>query len=461
MHLINKIWQMLRPSQKPDPDQIHLEQDNGMLTIPRDNHSISRKQISPNALKVLYRLKDAGYSAYLVGGAVRDLLLGKHPKDFDIATDAHPEEVNALFRNSVLIGRRFRLVHVRFGREIIEVATFRANHTQGMVSSKAQQNEEGMLTRDNVYGSIEEDAVRRDFTVNGLYYNIDGFIVHDYAQGFADLNERVIRMIGDPVSRYREDPVRMLRALRFSVKLDFTIEKKTSDSIFECGQLLEAIPPARMFDEVLKLFLSGYGEAVYHALQKYNLFEQLFPDTQALIVSDSAEHALVENFILCALRNSDVRITEGKSVTPAFLLAALLWHPLQEKLKNIQDLQDLPPIPVLHQAAHETIIEQCQYVSIPRRFGTTIKAIWELQLRLPYRKGRRALQVLDNPKFRAGYDFLLIREKSGEKLEDLGAWWTRFQFAKEEQKLSMIQVLDSAPKSKSARTKQKANAAQR
>ena len=446
MGFINKLLDIVRGENAP-PAAAH-DTATGPRVIPRDQHGISRRDISDNALKVLYRLKDAGYQAYLVGGGVRDLLLGGQPKDFDIATDAHPEQVHKLFRNSILIGRRFRLVHVRFGREIIEVATFRASHSSDNNGTQARQSANGMLTRDNVYGSVDEDALRRDFTVNAMYYNIDGFTIHDFANGVEDIQNRTIRMIGEPYERYREDPVRMLRAIRFAAKLDFNIADQTGDPIDELGHLLEPIPAARMFEEILKLFLAGQGEATYTLLQDYNLFRYLFPATQAAIEADQTETQLVESFIIRALRNSDERISHGKSVTPAFLLAALLWAPLQARIATIRNM---PPVPALHHAAQDVIQEQVKSTSIPRRFSTPMKEIWDMQLRLPRRHGNRAQQLLEHKRFRAGYDFLLIREASGEPLQELGEWWTRFQYASEEQRLEMSKALGNPPRPKRKR----------
>jgi len=445
MGFINKLFKKVRGN--ASAIEAH-DPSSGPRIIGRDQHAISRRDISDSALKVLYRLKDAGYQAYLVGGGVRDLLLGGEPKDFDIATDAHPEQVHKLFRNSILIGRRFRLVHVRFGREIIEVATFRANHTSDNSDNQARQADSGMLTRDNVYGTVDEDALRRDFTINAMYYNINGFTIHDFANGLEDIQNRTVRMIGDPYERYREDPVRMLRAIRFAAKLDFYIADETGDPIDELGHLLEPIPAARMFEEILKLFLAGQGEATYELLQDYNLFRYLFPQTQAAIEADESEEQRVETFILRALRNSDERISHGKSVTPAFLLAAFLWHPLQARVAKIRNM---PPVPALHQAAQDVIQEQVKSTSIPRRFSTPMKEIWDMQIRLPRRHGNRAQQLLENKRFRAGYDFLLIREAAGEELEDLGEWWTSFQYAGDSQRMEMTKALGKAPRPKRKR----------
>ena len=292
MGFISKLVNMVKG------DQPAAAAPTGPTIITRDEHDISRRDISDNALKVLYRLKDAGYQGFLVGGGVRDILLGKQPKDFDIATDAHPEQVHKLFRNSILIGRRFRLVHVRFGREVIEVATFRASHLSSENSNQAKQSESGMLLRDNVYGTVDDDAMRRDFTINAMYYNINGFTIHDFAGGIDDIEKRSIRMIGDPQARYREDPVRMLRAIRFAAKLDFEIESATAEPMHTLGHLLEPIPAARMFEEVLKLLLSGNGEQTYYLLRDYDLFKCLFPATDAAIENDETPEYQVEEFVV-------------------------------------------------------------------------------------------------------------------------------------------------------------------
>ncbi len=396
--------------------------------IPRDNHPISRKDISSPALKVLYRLNNANYQAYLVGGGVRDLLLGLHPKDFDIATDAHPEEVHGLFKNSRLIGRRFKLVHVLFGREVIEVATFRGHHEAPALSAnQSTSSEHGMLLRDNVYGTMEEDALRRDFTVNALYYCVKDFTIYDYANGLEDIEKRELRLIGDPATRYREDPVRMLRAVRFAAKLDFTIASETEKPIFELASLLGNIPAARLFDEVLKLMLSGKALTTFRMLQHYNLFGQLFPGAERSLKQGPDRYLkLVEQ----ALVNTDERIKQRKPVTPAFLYASLLWPALEDQWEKNKG-NGTPPFPALQQAAQKVITIQCKSTSIPKRFSLNMKEIWELQLRLPRRNGNKAAQMISHPRFRAAYDFLLLREQSGENLDGLGQWWTDYQASDE------------------------------
>ena len=402
----------------------------GATVIPRDQHPISRKQISDNALKVMYRLNNANHDAYLVGGAVRDLLLGGHPKDFDIATDATPEQVRALFSNSRIIGRRFQIVHVRFGREIIEVTTFRGHHPESddttqpktSKSAKSVKSAEGMLLRDNVYGTVEEDALRRDLTVNALYYSVKGFAVHDYCHAMDDLSNKVIRMIGEPAQRYREDPVRMLRVIRFAAKLGFQLHNDTAKPLKSMAELLYSIPSARLFDEVLKLFMSGHAVKTYQLLCEHQLFEKLFPQSDALKQQDAHAQTLIEQ----AFANTDSRINEGKPVTPAFIYAALLWPSVREEIKN-QDLQKMPPMAAFHEAANRVIQLQQQHTAIPKRFQIPMREIWELQLRLPKNGGNRAQKLFQHPRFRAAYDFLLLREQSGEIPSGLGDWWTEYQ----------------------------------
>lgn len=409
--------------------------------IPRDQHNVSRSMISEPAKKVLHRLNKSGFEAYLVGGGVRDIVLGGRPKDFDIATNATPEEVHDLFRNSRLIGRRFRIVHVVFGREIIEVTTFRGNvgeSENGHADDEHKTSEHGLLLRDNVYGNLEDDALRRDFTINALYYCIQDFTIIDFANGMQDLHNRQIRLIGDPATRYREDPVRMLRAVRFAAKLGFEIEPETEAPIRELAPLLGHIPPARLFDEVLKLFSAGYGETTYQLLRDYGLLELLFPETvRALEAGESDE------LIRQALRNTDARIAQGKSVTPYFLFAAMLWPALQAEWRRRQDNGD-PVQPALHGAIGKVIGRQVQATSIPKRFSGPMKEIWELQIRLPRRQGKRALATVSHPRFRAAYDFLLVRESAGEIEPGLGDWWTKFQKVDERGQEKMLSELGSS-----------------
>ncbi|MFK7161715.1 polynucleotide adenylyltransferase PcnB [Marinospirillum sp. MEB164] len=389
--------------------------------LPRAQHPLSRSEIHDGALKVLYRLHNQGFEAYLVGGCIRDRLLGIRPKDFDVATNATPEQVNQIFRNSRLIGRRFRIVHVRFGREIIEVTTFRGTQQQPS-QAQHQQTEEGMLLRDNVWGSIEEDAARRDFTINALYYNIADFSIHDFTGGLQDLEQRQLRLIGDPETRYREDPVRMLRAVRFAAKLDFQLEAQTAAALRPCASLLLQVAPARLFDEVLKLFLSGKAVKTFHLLQEQHLFQFLFPATAEAFREDPTSLKLVEQ----ALANTDLRIEQEKPVTPAFLYAALLWPGV--KMRFDKKLSEgCPPFPALQQASQRLLEMQSQHITLPKRFAFPMREIWDLQLKLPQPHGKKAWQLLQHPRFRAAYDFLLLREAAGEATQGFGQWWTAFQ----------------------------------
>ncbi len=395
--------------------------DRSFRIIARAQHSISRKNISPGALRVLYRLHEAGYQAFLVGGAVRDLLLGGKPKDFDIATNATPEQVRAQFRNCRLIGRRFRLAHVVFGREIVEVATFRGSSDDG---SGDRHSVDGRLVRDNVYGSLEEDAVRRDFTVNALYYDIADFSVRDAVGGMADLEQRVMRLIGDPELRYREDPVRMLRAARLAAKLRFEIAPETAAPFAELGPLLADAPPARLFDESLKLFLGGYGLESFRALERYGLLQHVFPATARVLAAGTAPH--FRDLIEQTLANTDARVREDKPITPAFLFAAMLWEPVRVGAHSLHGT-GMDAASAWTHAVDRVLREQAQRVAIPRRFTITIEEIWALQPRFAQRTKKRAMRLLEHPRFRAAYDFLLLRANESAELAELGAWWTQAQ----------------------------------
>ncbi|ALT00281.1 polynucleotide adenylyltransferase PcnB [Lacimicrobium alkaliphilum] len=424
--------------------------------MPRAEHDVSRKDISDNALKVLYRLHNAGYQAYLVGGCVRDLLLGLHPKDFDVATDAEPEQIKALFRNCRLIGRRFRLAHIVFGRDVIEVATFRGHHDseeQGASDKLSRRSDEGLLLRDNVFGSIEEDAERRDFTANAMYYNIADFSITDFANGMQSLKERKLHLIGDPETRYREDPVRMLRAVRFAAKLDMQISSEAGDIIPRLAPLLANIPPARLFEEVLKLFLAGRAEQTFDLLQEYGLFGQLFPMLQPMLkVADSKENLFVRQVLI----NTDDRINNDQRVTPAFIYAAMLWYPMEQRFDELMAESGLSPHDAFNMAINDVLQAQQKRIMIPKRFSMPIRDIWVLQQRLPKRFGRRAFQLLDHPKFRAGYDFLLLRASvEGGELEELGKWWTDFQDASGDERTSMLAQLKGSTKGKGRRRPRK------
>lgn len=388
--------------------------------ISRAEHGISRKQIDERALKVLYRLHNAGFQAFLVGGAVRDLLLGLEPKDFDVATDAKPEEVRRLFKNCRLIGRRFRLAHIHFGREIIEVATFRGAHSDE--NQEGVLDDSGRILRDNVYGTLEQDVWRRDFKVNALYYNIADFSVVDYTGAMSDVNERTLRMIGDAPTRYREDPVRMLRAVRFAAKLDFQIHEESETPILELASILSEIPSARLFDEAIKLFHSGNAVKCFELLQRYQLLQILFPQTQ-LALSRDAEY---EVFVIKVLQNTDRRIMDGKPVNPAFVFAALLWYPILEQAKWFLN-EGLPVNVAMQKAIDKVLPEQLRITSIPKRLSMIMKDIWFMQDRLRNHSGKRAFSVFSHQRFRAAYDFLCLRSAAGENVEKDCQFWTHLQ----------------------------------
>jgi poly(A) polymerase len=405
---------------------------NTVRIYPRAEHTISRSQISENALKVLLRLKKADFEAYLVGGCVRDLLLGREPKDFDVATNASPEQVKQIFRNCRIIGRRFRLAHVFFGREIIEVATFRGSEPEE--SDQQVVHEDGRLLRDNVFGTLEQDVWRRDFTVNALYYNIRDFSVIDYTGGMQDHSAGVLRLIGDPVVRYREDPVRMLRAIRFSVKLGFTMHPDTERPISKLADLLKSIPSARLYDEMLKLFLAGYGLQTFELLRHFGLFAILFPSTENCLKTQDQNFPRL--FLIKALENSDKRFAEGKSLTPYFLLAALLWEPLliaaQKRITHGEN-----ETIAYQNAANEILNNQIKITALPRHITQAMREVWFLQNKFSRTVGARPFRLLEQPKFRAAYDFLQLRAETGSAEPALVDWWTRFQEADEELRLKM------------------------
>lgn len=377
------------------------------------------QQLCPSATEVVRRLQNAGYEAYIVGGSVRDLLLGKVPKDYDVATDATPEQVKGIFPRSHLIGRRFRLAHVRLDGVLVEVATFRGQQ-------EGQTTNDGRILRDNVWGSLEEDALRRDFTINALFMDPVSGDVKDFAGGFQDLMERKLRLIGDPVTRYREDPVRLLRAARFVAKLGVEPVPETMAPIAELAPLLENIPPARLFEEVSKLFLTGHAVATLEALQRFRLTGSLFPTLKR-----EGQPGQVETGQLMhqAMLNTDTRIREDKSVTPAFLYAVLLWSPVKARAEYHQS-QGLTELQALEHAGEEVIARQVSRTAIPRRFSAVTRQIWDMQARFSKTRGRRTLNVINHPRFRAGYDFLLLRLAEEPELQQFADFWTEIQKGK-------------------------------
>ena len=445
--------------------------------LSRDRHSVSRKKISKNALKVLYRLNEAGYQAYLVGGGVRDILLGLQPKDFDVATDATPEEIHDLFRNCRLIGRRFRLAHILFGREVIEVATFRAGHEgseqkTGIVPPRhdrknkshpkkdhlAKTSDQGMLVRDNVYGTMQEDAFRRDFTVNALYYTVKDFSVIDYADGLQDLAERKLRFIGDPSARYREDPVRILRAIRLACKLNLTIEEKTAEPIKELASLLTHVSSARLWDECNKMLLAGHAKKTWQELCEREVASYLFSQTEASLndKNDDKKCTDFNTFIQAALANTDKRIANEQPVTPAFLFAVFLWKPLQDLTEKLMK-KGMPAYEANQKASAKVMDVQRQAVAIPKRFSVIAKEIWSLQFRLTNLRKKSVHSLINHPRFRAAYDFLCLRAGSDLELVALAKWWTDYQQVDQESRVKMLNNATQPAKKRRKKTHKKSS----
>ena len=419
-------------------------------------HSLNARQlgitpdlISKYALNVVEKLQSHGYEAYIVGGCLRDILLGKRPKDFDVATNARPDQVQAIFqRQCRLVGRRFRLAHIMFGREIIEVATFRAAHSDAKFEKQAKQNEDGMLLRDNVYGTLEQDAERRDFTVNALYYDPKRNLLYDYYNGIADLKAGKLAIIGDPVKRYQEDPVRMLRAIRFMAKLDMFLDKPTELPIKQLVGLLKNIPPARLFDESLKLLQAGVGVKTYQLLREYHLFEQLFPSLMPYF-TDKAD-SFAERMIIKSLTSTDERIADKLRINSAFLFAAFFWYPLREKVEILKNEGGLNNHDAYALASNEIIDLLCSALAAPRRHTAVIRDIWFLQLQLSKRTGRHPERTMEHPKFRAAYDLLAMRaEIEGGEAIELATWWHEYQFSNIKQREQLVSEQNkNAPKPK-------------
>lgn len=387
--------------------------------IPRSDHPISRSNLPPGIVKVLYTLRDAGYQAYIVGGGVRDLLAGVRPKDFDIATDAHPEQIRRLFRSCRLVGRRFMIAHVRMGPEIIEVTTFR-----GPITGAHDRDETGRILSDNVYGTLEDDAFRRDFTINGLYYDIRDFAIVDYVGGMDDLKARRLRLIGDPELRYREDPVRMLRAVRIGNKLHFQMDPACAEPVARLAHLLREIPPARLFEEVLKLLLNPEAVENFRALHWFKLWTELFPDVARSFEQD---HENTRAFIEWALENTAERMKHDQPVSPAFLFAALLWPPIVARATALMQQQGHPEHIAIAQAGEEVLARQILRVAIPKRFSIPAREIWQMQSRFENRRGNAPRRFMSHPRFRAAYDFLLLRVQAGEVHQEVADFWTQAQ----------------------------------
>ncbi len=435
--LLGQAPNLPQPVSSLPPDQLVSHQPR---IISRGEHNISRKYINRNAVRVLYRLKEARFQSFLVGGGVRDMLLGRIPKDFDIATDATPEEISGLFRNCRLIGKRFRLAHVHFDEEIIEVATFRARHNSHFKPDEDVENHDdqnrifknGRIVRDNIYGTFEEDAWRRDFTINALYYNIYDFSVVDYTGGVEDLNARLIRLIGDPLQRYQEDPVRMLRAIRFAAKLDFTIHPESAAPIYDMGRLLKDIPSARLYEEVLKLFLSGHGWKSFELLEQYKLLSYLLPHFEKYFSRS-------KDLIQAVLQNTDERKQQHLTVSPTFLFAALLWTAVEETAKQLATEQSLNIFLALNEAAYSVTNQQHKRVAIPRRLILGMKEIWMTQPRLEQAwRSKKALVLVNQPRFRAAFDFLVLRAKVNPDLKEIADFWEMLFLASPEHRPDLL-----------------------
>jgi poly(A) polymerase len=424
------------------------------VRVPRGKHGLARDAISPSAAKVCTVLRDAGFSAYVVGGAVRDLLLGIEPKDFDVATDARPEQVKPLFRRALIIGRRFRLVHVLISGDTIEVSTFRAASPDSAVhDEKAHlQDEHGRVLRDNVFGTQAEDARRRDFTVNALYYDPASEELVDFHGGLADLKKRMLRVIGDPETRYREDPVRMLRAVRLAAKLGLTIDPASRAPIRSLAPLMERVPPARLFDEMLKLLLSGHASACLRQLREVGLHKGLLPLLDVIL-----EQPLGERFVTLALAQTDERVLAGRPVSPAFLFAALLWHEVLAAWKGHEGRGERSIVALEH-AMDEVLDTQAEKLAITRKLTATMREVWSMQPRFDVRSGARPYRLLESPRFRMAYDFLALRAASGEVPADLEAWWRTFQAADAETRKAML-LPDTEPRKRRRRRRRKTPAA--
>ena len=419
----------------------------------KDEHGIRKDELSNAAISVCEGLHRAGYKAFVVGGAVRDLLLNRHPKDYDVATDATPEQVKSVFRRARIIGRRFKLVHVMFRDETVEVSTFRANHPAADADEQdGRADEHGRLLRDNVYGNQEEDAIRRDFTMNALFYDPEREEVWDVVDGFADIKKKRVVMIGDPTARYREDPVRMLRAARLAAKLGFTIDTATEAPIAELAPLLDNVPTARLFDEMQKLLFSGHAFNGIEKMRALGLHTGLLPVLDALF-NDPAAKA----FVVLALQRTDERIAQDKGVSPPFLFAALFWWPMVQRWRALE-AKGVRPLQAMHEAMDDVLDKQRKTLAIPRRLDPLIKELWLAQPRFPHRSQRQAFRTLTHPRFRASYDFYALRAEAGDADKEIAAWWERFQFADEATRESML-LPDQEPKNKKRRRRKKKPAA--
>ena len=435
--MIRKLISRVFSSKKPKAG------NNEPAVIPVSSHGITRDRISSGSRRTCETLQAAGFKAYVVGGAVRDLLIGAEPKDFDVATDATPEEVKRAFRRSRIIGRRFQIVHVMMGQETLEVTTFR-----GALAEDTKKDEHGRVLHDNVFGSQAEDAARRDFTANALYYDPATEAVLDYHHGVGDLKQKTLRMIGEPRARYREDPVRMLRAARLGAKLGLSIDPAARAPIREMAELLENVPPARLFDEMLKLLMSGHAVKCLRQLREEGLHHGLLPLLDVIL-----EQPMGERFVWLSLENTDERVRQGKPVSPGFLFATLLWHEVLADWEA-RKAQGEHSQPALFDAMDAVLDKQSGKLAITRRIAGDIKDIWALQPRFEKRAGKTPYRLLEQPRYRAGWDFLRLRAQSGEIPMELPEWWDAFADANPDAREAML-VPDKAGTAKKRRRRKK------
>jgi len=417
-----------------------------------DAHGLNPDKVSKGARQVVKSLVEAGYCADLVGGCVRDLLLDKRPKDFDVVTDGSPEEVRQVFPRARIVGRRFRIVHVRVGREVIEVSTYRAGNEDEAEREDSAKNKFGRILRDNVFGTRDQDVHRRDFTVNALYYDINTNTVVDYVRGLDDIEAGRLRFIGDPFTRINEDPVRMLRAVRFKAKLGLALDSGLEALCRDHARLIRHDPPARLFDEVLKLFHSGHGVETFWLLRQFGLFAELFPEADRSYGEKDLDPDT--GIVLKGLKNTDLRISQRKPVIAAFLFACLFWRPVRLKCDRHEAKRKNHP-QILQRAAFDVLGRETERVMIPRRVSTVVIEIWDMQSRLETRRPRMVEKLLEHRRFRAAYDFLLLRSESGEVDPGLAKWWTDIQECDESSRQKMIKELGSSGPPRKRRKRQR------
>ena len=423
-----------------------------MISEPRvieaRQHGISPSDVNPGALKIVHTIQAAGFSAELVGGCVRDLLLGQRPKDFDVVTEAEPDTIQNLFRRARLIGRRFRLAHVRMGREVVEVSTYRALPNVGDDGYEVSEGD-GRILRDNVFGDRDSDARRRDFSVNALYYDPVGGVLLDYVGGFEDLNAGILRMIGEPARRFREDPVRLLRAVRFSSRLGLIIDTGTEAPMPDARLFLQKVPPPRLFDESLKLLQNGYAEPNFRLMHRYGFITELLPEiTQHYLAADVVSET---GLVMLALRSTDDRVRMGKPLNAAFLYAVFFWRAVCDQASRLTE-EGGAPVQSLHRAISVVLTDAQSRLTIPRRLTAVMFDIWDMQRHLEKRRKNMVTRLLEHRRFRAAYDFLLLREQAGENLGALGQWWTDFQNGDTKRKIQMITAVSRPSKRRRKRT---------